>query len=298
MKVPQPFHQLAQSLLHGPRYFGSPVFPWRTLFLMRYLKWQRQAHHGPRVSLDRPEKLCVILLAWKRPYNMEPIVRALLRADFIDRILVSNNNPGQRISEWISVRDDRLRLVDQPRPQAPGLRFELARNEPGRYFMSIDDDVFLTPQQVKQLFVELLRRPQAPHGLQGECFVGDAPGGRRPGVVIEGWQLALRGREEQVDAINTVYTFTRDHIEALYRRAERLGIDVAEMSNGEDILLSASGTERPWIHAVGSITECISSTQSGVATWRTRANFFQERTQLFHALGSATPPTRAAQENT
>ncbi|MCY1022985.1 glycosyltransferase family A protein [Pyxidicoccus sp. MSG2] len=285
MKVPQPFFQLANSLLHPTQYDTPLLYPWRTHFLLRYLRWQHNARFGARVSLEGPQKLCVILLAWKRLHNMQPIVRSLLRADFVDRIIVSNNNPEYRIADWVTLRDERLRLVDQPRRRAPGLRFELARDEGASYFMSIDDDVFLYPEQVKRLFAELLARPQAPHGIQGERFVGDVTVSRTvPMALRQGWQVAIRDREEQVDVINTVYTFTAAHVEALYQRAHRLGIDVAEMSNGEDLLLSASGTERPYIHDVGQVAECLSSTQMGVSTWRTRENFFRERTELFKAL--------------
>lgn len=286
MKLPQPLYQLADSLLFFWKYGAAPLLhPWRTLYVSRYLRWQHDARFGPRVGLDGPQKLTIILLAWKRMHNMEPIVRSLLRADFVERIIVSNNNPEYRIADWISLRDERLHLVDQPKATAPGIRFEIARSEPGAYFMSIDDDIFLYPEQVKRLFQALLERPGAVHGTQGERYVGEA-GGERIGdqLIHFGWQVNIRQREEQVDVLNTVYTFSREHVTRLYERAEQLGIEVPELANGEDILLSASGTERPWVHDVGPVAECISYCRYGVSTWRTRRHFFKERTELLLAL--------------
>jgi len=285
MKLSQPLYQLVRSLLHPGEYHTPPLSPWRTRFVLRYLQWQKNARLSSRVVLERPEKLCIILLGWKRMHNMEPIVRSLLRADFIERIIVSNNNPEYRISDWITLRDERLRLVDQPVKRAPGLRFELARAEASRYFMSIDDDVFLYPEQVKQLFVAMLERQDAPHGIQGERFVGTPRNVSRFNVPLRhGWQVAIRRREEQVDVINMVYGFNQDQVEEVYRLARRFGTDVADMANGEDILLSLSGRERPWVHDVGVVAECISAAQRGVSTWRTRQNFFAERSVLFQAL--------------
>jgi hypothetical protein len=288
MKLPQPWYQVADSLLHPWVYAAPLLYPWRTLYVVRYLRWQRGVRSGPRVGLEVPGKLTVILLAWKRMRNMEPLVRSLLRCDFVERIIVSNNNPEYRIADWISLRDERLRLMDQPRKTAPGIRFELAREDPGSYFISIDDDTLLYPEQVEQLFLALLARPGAVHGLQGERYVGEsgtgAPqrrGGRR---AYFGWEVNVRRREEQVDVINTVYTFNRDHVTRLYERARELGVEVGGMANGEDILLSACGSERPWVHDVGPVTECISYCRYGVSTWRTRTSFFKERTELFQAL--------------
>lgn len=294
MKLKQPLYQLVQSLLHPGRYHTPVWAPWRTLFVLRYLQWQKNARLNSRVVLGRPEKLCIILLAWKRMHNMEPIVRSLLRADFIERIIVSNNNPEYRIAEWIHLEDERLRLLDQPVKRAPGIRFELARAEPSRYFMSIDDDIFLYPEQVKQVFLHMLERQDAPHGIQGERFVGRQPNASRFNIQLRnGWQVAIRRTEAQVDVINMVYGFNRDQLEELYRLAQQLGVNVGEIANGEDILLSLSGKERPWVHDTGQVAECISAAQQGVSTWRTRQNFFSERADFIQTVQHLkAPPSR------
>lgn len=275
MRIPNPFYELAASIIHTRHY---PWFPGRIAYATRFLRWQYNARFGPRVALEGPQKLTVILLSWKRVRNMQPIVRSLLRADFIDRIIVSNNNPEYRIRDLIQLRDDRLQLIDQPGPRTAGIRFELAKNEPGEYFLSIDDDTFLSPEQIKKIFSELISHPRCPHGCQGEIYVGPSKP-RHPS-----WKLGLRRFEGQVDVINCVYAFTREHLTEMYRLAQQLQLDVGALANGEDVLLSASGEERPMVHDVGAWAECLSAHRKGVSTWRTRKNFFHERAELLLAL--------------
>jgi hypothetical protein len=276
MRTPNPLYELAESIIHMWDY---PWFPGRLAYATRFLRWQFNARFGPRVALEGPQKLTVILLSWKRVRNMQPLVRSLLRADFIERIIVSNNNPEYRIRDVIQLRDDRLQLIDQPQARAAGVRFELARNEPGEYFVSIDDDTFLYPEQLKKLFSELIAHPHCPHGRQGEMYVGPPHQPRHPG-----WKLGLRRLEGNVDVINCVYAFTRGHVEEMYRLAGQLELDIGALANGEDVLLSSSGEEGPMIHDLGELVECLSAHRRGVSTWRTRKNFFAERTTLLLAL--------------
>lgn len=283
-RIPNPYHELLSSFRHLPQYrWARP----RSQYLHHYLRWRREVLRTPPVTVPGPEKLTVILLSYRRVRNMEPIVEALLRAAFIERIVVSNNNPEIRIGEWIRLRDERLRLIDQPRRTAPGIRFELAREEPGRFFLSIDDDVLLSPEQVKRLFLALVARPEAPHGIQGEDYVGESKQTFPPY-----WRVDRKDHEGQVDNLNTVYAFTRDHLAEMERLAGLLGLDraaMAEMGNGEDLLISASGTERPYIHDVGPVAFCLSSHRIGVATWASRPGFFTERKELFLKLRALRP---------
>lgn len=283
-RIPNPYHELLSSIRHFPQYqWAGP----RSAYLYGYLRWQREVRRADRVAIPGPERLTVILLSFRRVRNMEPIVGALLRCEFVEKVLVSNNNPEIRMADWIRLRDDRLRLIDQPRKTPPGIRFELARKEPGRYFLSIDDDVLLSPEQVKRLFLGVLSRPGAPHGIHGEGYVGESKKTFPPY-----WRVDRKGYHGQVDNLNTVYGFTREHLAEMERLAGRLdlgGGGIAEMGNGEDLLVSASGDERPWIHDVGPVALCLSSHRIGVATWASRPGFFTERKELFLKLRSLRP---------
>lgn len=282
MMLPNPFHQVLHSLRHPGVY---PFFPLRSAYVAQYALWQLELLRTlPPVAPGEP-KLTVILLSYNRVRNMQPIVRGLLRSGVVERIIVSNNNPSYRIGEWISLRDERLELVDQPHKTAPGIRFEFARKAPGSYFLSVDDDVFLTPRQVQRLFQELRANPRMPHGIQGENYVGmNAPPGPGQKVRRIPWDLGLQRAERETDVLNCVYAFTREHVEEMFRLAGQLGRDVATLGNGEDILLSCSGQGRPRIHDLGRVLMCLSAHQLGVATYRTREHFFQEREELLFSL--------------
>ncbi|WP_257458782.1 glycosyltransferase family 2 protein [Archangium lipolyticum] len=281
MPLPNPWHELLESFTHVNQY--DSWFPGRVNYLRDYTRWRNQVRHGPNLPATGPERLTVVLLSYRRVRNIEPMVNSLLRADFVGRVLVSNNNPAYRISDWVRVRDERLHLVDQSERRYAGIRFELARGEQGEYFASIDDDTFLSPEQLRQLFTMLVTDPSTPHGIQGELYKG------RPGEPTnDDWRPGLVG-ERRVDAINRVYFFTREHLEELYRLAGLLGLNVPTLANGEDLLLSACGRLRPRVHDVGPVAQCLSAHRLGVATWRTRQDFFQERTDLLLRLRQLKP---------
>jgi hypothetical protein len=287
MIIPNPLYEFFNSIIRMPEY--GP-FPGRKAYFKHYLRWQYDAFFGPRQTAEGPQRLTVILLSYKRVRNMQPLVRSLLRSDFIEKIIVSNNNPEYRIRDWIRLRDERIHLIDQPVRRAAGIRFELAKNEPGEYFVSIDDNTFLYPAQLKQLFRELVARPGSPHGFQGELYVGseklaELEDPKRPGFLDRhGFKVNVRYCEQQVDILNRTYAFTREHVKEMYRLGNRLGMDMGSVANGEDIILSASGQDRPYVHALGEVGECLSGIQMGVSTWRSRKDFFKEREELFLTL--------------
>lgn len=281
LSLPPPWNELLSSTLHAREYGWWPISRWN--YLKHFAAWQWRARYGPRVAAQGPQRLTVILLSYRRIGNMEPLVRSLLRADFIDRILISNNNPEYRIADWVHLRDERLHFVDQPVRRPAGIRFELARSEPGEYFVSIDDDTFLFPEQLRQIFAALLADPSVPHGFQGECYEGE-----KGLQMLLGWNVGLLGHR-RVDGLNRLYCFTREHLEELFRLASLLGLQVGNMANGEDLLLSFSGKARPLIEDIGPVGECLSGRREGTATWRTHEHFFRERRDLWMRLHELKP---------
>jgi hypothetical protein len=59
--------------------------------------------------------------------------------------------------------------------------------------------------------------------------------------------------------------------------------------NGEDIVLSFSGSKIPLIHNVGAIWECASASSPGIALHQSRPHFYEERWRIFSALERLKP---------
>jgi hypothetical protein len=191
-----------------------------------------------------------------------------LRCDFVTKVVVSNSNRNVRIREWVKTGDPRAVLIDETEPTQPGHRFVLAVRESGDYFLSVDDDIFLTPRQIALLFEQLVRNDAVPHGVKGNLYE-------------PAWANAF-GHDQEVDVLHGVYAFTRRQVAVTTALAETLGLaPLSGLRNGEDILMSFAGRARPKIHAVGRITECASNALPGIALWKSIDGFMDERRRLF-----------------
>lgn len=234
---------------------------------------------GPRRRVRGPERCTVVLLSYRRPQNIEWIVRGYLKCDFVTRVIVSNNNPAIDLTCHLRLDDPRIELIQQTALTRQGMRFSLAaeRGDENRFFLSPDDDIFLYPGQIETLFRGLVAAPAVPHGIQGEV--------RREKALLPHYpfQLAVTG-DGLVDHLLGYYAFTREQAR---RCVELYGVlgwgDPSSVGNGEDIVLSFSGAGRPRIHHVGGFLQC-ASWQTEVATWRSHRNFFKERLILHDHL--------------
>jgi hypothetical protein len=209
-------------------------------------------------------------------------VRGALQNDFVRKVVVSNSNPKVRIREWIKPSDPRLSLIDESMATLPGHRFVLAEREQGEYFLSVDDDIFLSPCQWARFFERLALDDEVPHGIAGHVF--------QPGVISSNGSPFHHFEfvEKEVDVLIGAYAFTRRHLRQVFALASELDLGcLSSVGNGEDILLSFAGNRRPWIHALGHPLLCASTSLPGVALWKTREAFWGERQKLFERMLSA-----------
>jgi hypothetical protein len=233
----------------------------------------RKPHSAGRIRFK------VILLSYERPANLDLLVR-LCCIDVVDKIVVSNNNPRHRVRDIVRMRDPRLLLIDQANSVKPGVRFVLARDEPSDLYVAIDDDIFLTPSQLRQLVESLAAHPESPHGVIGKILHGKS---------FPPWPFVPANPRDnaRVDILNCVYAFTREHLDEYFRLAAAVGIqDHAQFGNGEDIVLSFSGRDRPHIHDLGRVAICASSALAGTAISTTQRHFYKERWELFATLAA------------
>jgi hypothetical protein len=228
------------------------------------------------------KKCVVILLSHNRPQNLPVLVKGALQSGCVSKVIVSNSNSKFRLKDWVAIQDSRLVLVDETARTLPGHRFVLANRESGDWFLSVDDDIFLTPRQWAAFVEHLMADPETPHGITGHQY--------RPGVMFtNGSEFHhLESEEKEVDVLIGAYAFTRRHLERLFALSRMLGIDcLSDVGNGEDILLSFAGIRPPRIHDLGPTFLCASTSLPGVALWTTRQAFWEERVNMLEKVREA-----------
>jgi hypothetical protein len=214
-----------------------------------------------------------IVLSYKRPANIEPIIRALLKSPSIARIVLSNHNPAIPSASLFPKSHPRVTVVEHPHRDSY-YRYAIAATLPGDRFLAIDDDVFLLPSQIETVCHELSENPRVPHGVCCQFR-------RKNGSFISG----IVRYEGETDVINRVYAFTKTHAQKVVASHDARWSD-GENCMWDDILVSFSGEGRPQCHDVGDILFCPTSRKSDVALCR-RGDFSSKREAAFRELSAA-----------
>ncbi len=201
-----------------------------------------------------------IILSYLRPQNIERICKTLLSLDDIGRVVVSNNNPEVNLEEYITLKDPRLSIITQNKKSGPFKRFEIAHELSGEYFLSIDDDLFLNKTQISSLMKQLLHDQSAPHGFWGQSYT------RRFFWLRIGDDVIIN-KIQKVDILNRSYFFTKSHLQEMFSLMQQAGINTEEIGPSDDILISFSGNQKPFIHDIGDYSDCPTSNVKGVAQW-------------------------------
>ena len=219
-----------------------------------------------------PSATAVIILNWKRPQNIGRIVR--LTSDALPQatIFVIDHGEGlDRLADRHDVPLDRCWVRTQTNA-GPGVRFKLAAEWPFDRYLCIDDDTFLTIDQIQALMDKLQQNPDGAHGVIGQMFVQEPSYIEKVKVTGDG----------EVSILNCVYAFGRSRALATLQLAASLGYKSwDDVARTDDILLSCAGPSR--IHNLGSIEQCDTSSAEGIATVRT-SGFQEERNDLIIEL--------------
>ena len=249
------------------RRIGKRWRAWRYRFGARFL--------GPCGDAALPPATA-ILMSYRRPANMEAIVGQLLRLRFVERVVLSNNNPDVDISEFVKRRDARLTIIEQPRRRPASIRAALARDHPAERYISLDDDIFLTAAQIETVYRGLLAEPDVVHGVQGGARTHD---GERP------FRGDIRG-DATVELVHRAYFFARPLVDEWFRLLDALGYATADaLPNAEDVIFSFAGRGRPRCHDVGGWIDCETSDAAGIALWR-EPDFDAPRAHVFDQLAA------------
>lgn len=249
---------------------------------LRWL-WVANSRWGATVSLPVKGKLVVVVLAYQveRMKNVESLIRSALKCTFVEKVIVSNNNPQLHIRNWVKLTEPRLILLDQSVRRGAGYRWELIRRESADFCLAIDDDILLFPKQIARLTGHLIAQPTVPHGLAGETDSG-----------------YIQQQETAVNFLCQVYAVSRQLVQAYFDRVQAIRFldpTAAEKVEffGDDLVISSAGADLPLIHNIGVVLRCTTASQNGVAI-STLPGFNAERVVIRRSL-NATQPGQVAQ---
>jgi hypothetical protein len=226
---------------------------------IKYYLWALNGLVGLRFRSNAPQK-ATILFTYYNPVRMKHInhqLRNIFKCDFVGQVIISNHNPDFDITSLITVRDARIKVVNQNVPRGCGHRWLVANEFSPEYLIVVDDDVLIFPWQLRQLFEALVAEPEIPHGFAGM-------------VQHEGGFLEYRQEEERsLDYICEIYALTGAHLKRFMElrneivKDESLGHMVE--SAADFMVVSRSGSRAPMIHDAGRLFRCPTYNEAGVA---------------------------------
>ena len=156
-----------------------------------------------------------VVLSYRRPANIARTVDALRRAERVARVIVSNNSPDVDLAAQLPA-NPRVELRRQTRHCRSGTRFLIAAQTDAEHFVAVDDDLFVSGEQIDRLLAHLAEDPSVPHGGPwGQRLVRTSDG-------RIGWQGPLFP-DQRVDVLNRMYAFTRAHARRFVAIPSRLG---------------------------------------------------------------------------
>jgi hypothetical protein len=215
------------------------------------------------------DSLAVIILNYKRPQNIGRIVAAAREA--LPEAPIHIYDQSER--EDFRLRDDipweEVWVQHAKVNGGSGARLMLATRLPFEFYVAIDDDTFLSPQQVRRL-AELVRgESDRAHGVYGQRL-----------ELIEGkiaWRNGMWGIDGAVSILNLAYAFSRNQAAAAMELAMRLGLATwVDIGLLDDVMLSCASVKPPLCHNLGGIEQCPTSSQPGIAQW-VEAKFAERR---------------------
>lgn len=241
---------------------------------LSYRRWVIETHISRPVSLATDRSAVILIPSYheKRIGNLQPLVRAALKCSFVEKVIISNHNPEVCLEGRIEIGDDRVTVINQPVRRGCGYGWVVANQQEADYFIVIDDDMLVRPQQLATLFQRLVEAPESPHGFIGRLANG----------------TYVLNQEAEAVFIYNIYAVTKFHVRKYIEYVEEItskGYASQESIEywGDDLILSQSGTQQPRVHKAGSIFQCKTTETRGVATY-VDSRFEKHRHQVYQAL--------------
>lgn len=254
-------------------------------YFSRYSRWLHQVRGYVSTNIDA-DRVTAVLLSYRRPHNIQALVASLIAAGRIGRIVVINNNPSFSMSRYFHSSDPYVSVIDNAENTGAVERYSASRRMPGRYFLSIDDDTFLSPDQIDALCDALLANPEVPHGLYGQFVDSADVSGQRK------FRSGIECINAHIDILNRVYAFTAEHVDRFFDLLSVMNMSDARsmhaLSIADDVVMSFCGIGKPVIHDLGPILACPTSDAKRTAQWRSR-DFDLFRSEMYSRLEVLSP---------
>lgn len=206
---------------------------------------------------DAAADFTLTLNAFRRPENIPLLTHLALATPSVREVVISHNDPSIPLP---LAPHPRVRVVRRDGPYGPIGRYSVALEARTDLFLSVDDDLFLHPDQLERLAEEARGDASAPHGFYGQLFDG-----RR--------FRYNRGRSDgRVDVLNRAYAFTREHLDRYCALLDLLGLSERERRRltMDDVVLAFCGAERPRAHDLGPHVDCPTEHDQRIAIFRRR----------------------------
>lgn len=226
---------------------------------IKYYLWAFNGFIGLKFRSNLHQK-ATILFTYFNPVRMKHLnhqLRNIFKCDFVGQVIISNHNPEIDIASLILVRDERIKVVNQPIRRGCGHRWLVANEFSPEYLIVVDDDVLIFPWQLRLLFEALVAEPDVPHGFAGM-------------VQHEDGFLEYRQEEERsLDYICEIYALTGAHLKRYMELRNEVIKDesLKQMveSAADFMIVSRSGSRAPKIHDAGHLFRCPTYNAAGVA---------------------------------
>ncbi|HLK24382.1 MAG TPA: hypothetical protein VKT30_06980 [Caulobacteraceae bacterium] len=220
--------------------------------------------------------LAIILLNYRRPQNIGRIVGAARAACPAAPILLLDQAETASLRHRDDIAWSEVWYRRALENKGAGARVPLAAQMPFDRYLAIDDDIFLSAEQLAALAKALDDEPDRMHGVAGQRL-----------EYADG-ELSLRAPINYVDAqvslINQAYAFSRAQADAALGLARRLGWERwSDIGPVDDMLLSCAAAKPALCHNLGPFERCASSDDPAVAVWR-REGFQQQRLEAARRL--------------
>lgn len=217
----------------------------------------------------------IILTNYKRPQNMPLIIKWCMESKHTKRIiLVDNSEHGLNIQLPNYTPPPQVEIVRNGKNNGAWYRFELSMQLDCNNIMCIDDDIFLTPEQIDKLFEKQMSEPNRAHGVWGQT--------------AKIWYdevlftSGLYYQDAEFDVLNRVYCFSSDIAKLGLELLETLGyLGWADIGPIDDIIISQASETKSLCHNLGFLINCPTASSSGIAVWRTNKQFDYARDLIF-----------------